>query len=101
MIRSVFCYSASWRYKSAANTGLQTLRCHPFMQRSRPHRFFLLNTPVNKIAVDPRGKAILERDVPKLLSNRNHMVVNDMSLSQIASLSCGRLAATRLDQVEC
>lgn len=79
----------------AANTAM------PSVDAAKPPTpVFSLNTPVNKIAADPRGKAILERDVPGLLSNRNYMLINDMSLSQIASVSCGRLTATRLDQVE-
>ena len=61
---------------------------------------FSLNTPVERIAADRRGKAVLTKDVPGLLNNRSYLLFNDMSLLQIASLSCGRLTKTKLDQVE-
>jgi hypothetical protein len=61
---------------------------------------FSLNTPVDKIAADRGGNAVLKRDVPGLLTNRSYPLFNDMSLLQIASLSCGRLTKAKLDQVQ-
>jgi len=61
---------------------------------------FSLNTPVEKIASNPNGKAILNRDMPGLMANPSYMLFSDMSLSQLATLSGGRLTKTKLDQVE-
>jgi hypothetical protein len=61
---------------------------------------FSLNTPVDKIAADRRGNAVLMRDVPGLLTNRSYLLFDDMSLLQIASISCGRLTKTKLSQVQ-
>jgi hypothetical protein len=63
-------------------------------------RQFSLNTPVDKIAADRRGNAVLKRDVPGLLNSRSYLLFDDMNLLQIASLSCGRLTKTKLDQVQ-
>jgi hypothetical protein len=61
---------------------------------------FSLNTPVERIAADRRGNAVLMRDVPGLLTNRSYLLFDDMSLLQIASISCGRLTKTKLNQVQ-
>lgn len=61
---------------------------------------FSLDTSVEKIAADRRGKAILDRDIPDLMSNRSYPMFEDMSLDQIASLSSGRLTQANLDVVK-
>jgi hypothetical protein len=61
---------------------------------------FTLDTPVDRIAADARGKAVLERDLPGLMSSRSYALFDDMSLSQIATLSSGRLTQTKLDRVQ-
>ena len=61
---------------------------------------FSLDTPVDKIASNPDGNAILKRDMPGLMTNPSYLLFADMSLSQIASLSGGRLPKTTLDQVQ-
>jgi hypothetical protein len=61
---------------------------------------FSLDTPVERIAADPRGKALLKRDLPGLMSNRSYMLFEDMSLSQIAEVSGGQLTQSKLDVVE-
>ncbi len=65
-----------------------------------PEGHFSLNTPVEKIAANQDGKAVLNRDIPGLMSNSNYMMVQDMSLSQIAAMSGGRLTKATLDQVQ-
>jgi hypothetical protein len=65
-----------------------------------PGSSFSLDTPVEHIAADPRGKAILERDIPGLMSSRSYLLFEDMSLSQIATVSGGRLAKDKLDLVQ-
>jgi hypothetical protein len=61
---------------------------------------FSLDTPVDRIAADERGKAVLDRDLPGLMSSRSYALFDDMSLSQIATVSGGRLTQTKLDLVE-
>jgi hypothetical protein len=61
---------------------------------------FSTTTPVHIIAADPRGRAILRRDVPGLMASRSYILFDDMSLTQIAALSGGRLTAAKLDQLE-
>jgi hypothetical protein len=60
---------------------------------------FTLDTPVEHIAANRRGKAILERDLPGLMASRSYLLFDDMSLSEIASLSSGQLTQTKLDRV--
>jgi hypothetical protein len=59
-----------------------------------------LDTPVEQIAADPRGKAILNRDVPGLLANPSYFLFKNMSLSQLAAASGGRLTKAELDLVQ-
>jgi hypothetical protein len=60
---------------------------------------YTLDTPVERIAADPLGKAVLIRDLPGLMSSKNYPLFSDMSLAQIASLSGGRLSQTKLSLV--
>lgn len=61
---------------------------------------FSLDTPVETIAANQRGKAILERDMPGLMSSGSYLLFEDMSLSQIATMSGGRLTETKLNLVQ-
>jgi hypothetical protein len=61
---------------------------------------FTLNTPVDRIAADPQGKAVLDRDVPGLMSSKDYPMFDDMSLSEIALVSGGRLTKSKLDLVQ-
>jgi hypothetical protein len=66
-----------------------------------PHgRGFTLDTPVHIIAADPRGKAVLDRDLPGLMASTSYLMFDDMSLSQIATVSGGRLTMEKLDVVQ-
>src|SRR5271163_3753579 len=61
---------------------------------------FSLDTPLNHIAADQRGKAILEHDLPGLMASPSYVLFDDMSLSQIATASGGQVTKTELDLVE-
>jgi hypothetical protein len=65
-----------------------------------PAPTFSLNTPVEHIAADPRGTMILNHDVPGLMASRSYLLFEDMSLSQIAIVSGGRLTKTKLDALQ-
>lgn len=60
---------------------------------------FTVHTPIDRIAADERGKAVLDRDVPGVMSNPHYMLFSSMSLSELATLSGGRLTQTTLKQV--
>ncbi len=68
--------------------------------RAAPVPAFSLNTPVDVIAADQAGKAVLERDIPGLMASQSYMLFEDMSLSQIATVSGGRLTTTKLALVQ-
>jgi len=61
---------------------------------------FSLNTPVDVIAADQGGKEVLDRDVPGLMASRSYILFDDMSLSQIATISGGQLTKTKLDLIQ-
>jgi hypothetical protein len=63
-------------------------------------RLFTLDTPVERIAADPRGKAVLDRDIPGLMADRRYPMFDDMSLSEIAMFSHGQLSKTKLELVK-
>jgi uncharacterized lipoprotein YajG len=66
-----------------------------------PHgRAFTLNTPVHIIEADAQGKAVLDRDLPGLMASRDLMMVDDMSLTQIASVSGGQLTQAKLAMLQ-
>ena len=65
-----------------------------------PGPTFSLDTPVEHIVADPRGKVILDHDVPGLTASRSYSLFEEMSLSQIATVSGGRLTKATLDVVE-
>lgn len=72
----------------------------PAFSTAATAKHFSLDTPVEKIAANPSGNAVLKRDMPGLMANPSYMLFSDMSLSQLATLSGGRLTKTKLDQVE-
>jgi len=73
----------------------------PYLATAQPHlQKFSLDTPVERIAADRRGKAILERDLPGLMTSHSYLLFDDMGLAEIASLSSGQLTQTKLDTVE-
>ena len=71
----------------------------PAPKPAKPH-VFTLNTPVERIAADPRGKAVLDRDVPGLMANKNYPMFDEMSLSEIALVSGGKLTRSKLELVK-
>jgi len=90
---------------AAASFGFACLSgCHPAPQAAlptgtvvNPPARFTLDTPVEKIAADPAGNAVLHRDVPGLMASSSYIMIEDMSLSQIASISNGRLTQKKLN----
>ncbi len=65
-----------------------------------PNPEFSVNTPLDIIAANPNGKAVLLHDLPGLMASRSYILFDDMSLSQIAPLSGGHLTTAKLDVVQ-
>ena len=59
-----------------------------------------LDTPIERIAADPAGKAVLDKDVPGLLTNPNYPMIKGMNLKTVAALSSGRLDDQTLAQTK-
>jgi hypothetical protein len=77
------------------------LGCVPRPATTVPNRPGLtIDTPLNIVAADARGKAVLERDVPGVLTNAKYPLFEDMSLAQVASISGGRISQEKLNLVE-
>jgi hypothetical protein len=72
----------------------------PTKRGNAPRLIFSLNTPVDTIAANQRGKAVLDRDVPGLMASRSYVLFDDMSLAQIATFSGGELTKTKLDLLQ-
>jgi hypothetical protein len=65
-----------------------------------PQPGFSVNTPLDVIAADDRGRAVLMQDVPGVMNNPKYPLFEDMSLSQIAIISNGRVSQAKLDEVQ-
>ena len=59
-----------------------------------------LDTPVERIAADPGGAAVLNKDIPGLLSDPNYPMFKGMNLKTLASLSSGRLDGQTLAETQ-
>lgn len=57
---------------------------------------FTVQTPIDQIAANKDGKAVLEHDVPGLMADPHYVLFSCMSLAQMASLSGGRLDKAKL-----
>jgi hypothetical protein len=58
-----------------------------------------LDTPVGRICDDPRGRAVLDRNLPGLRKNPNYFLFQGMSLRELASMSGGRITHAKLEKV--
>src|ERR1700722_18743338 len=63
----------------------------PSQTTPKPSAGFDLNTPVGDIAADPAGAAVVNKDIPGLLSDPSFPDIKGMSLKMIASLSSGQI----------
>jgi hypothetical protein len=61
---------------------------------------YTLDTPIQTIAARPEGAAVLNRDIPGLLTNSSYDVFKALSLKQVRALSGGRLTKETLAQTE-
>jgi hypothetical protein len=61
---------------------------------------YTLETPIQVIAADPRGQAVINKHIPKLLGNPNYEMFKGMSLKTIAMFSAGDLSDEKLALVK-
>lgn len=56
------------------------------------------DTPVEKIAADPAAAAVLNKDLPGILSDTQYPLFKNMSLKQLQSASGGDLSQVDVDK---
>ena len=61
---------------------------------------FTLDTPIEVIAADPRGEAVLNKNLPGLLTNPSYYLFRGMSLKALASASSGRVSQQTLARTQ-
>jgi hypothetical protein len=67
---------------------------------SAGQNFYTLETPLKIIAADPAAAAVVDKDVPGLLSDPHYPMIEGMGLRDIAALSGGELNPQMLAQAE-
>jgi len=93
--------SPPFRYAALALSLASLAGCAQTLAPAAPRPpSFSLDTPLDRIAADQRGKSVLDRDLPGLMASRSYVLFDDMSLSQIATVSGGKLTQTKLDRVQ-
>jgi hypothetical protein len=65
-----------------------------------PHAVFDRHTPVEKIAADPDGAAVLNKDMPGLLTHPSYSDFKGMSLRQLQEMSGGDMSKEDVEKTE-
>lgn len=65
-----------------------------------PHAVFDRHTPVEKIAADPDGAAVLNKDMPGLLTHPSYPDFKGMSLHQLQEMSGGDMSKEDVEKTE-
>lgn len=60
---------------------------------------FNLDTPIETLAADPKARAVIEADLPKLLPHPSYEMFKGMSLHQVQPYSAGELTDELLAKV--
>lgn len=103
------CIVAKPNSPKAAGPSLQSADIVPFPGAAAPApnataapapAGYTLDTPIEQIAADPQGRAVLNKDIPGLLANPNYPMFKGMSLKTVASLSRGKLDQQTLAQTQ-
>jgi hypothetical protein len=58
-----------------------------------------LDTPISELCDDPRGRAVLDRNLPGLRTNPNYFLFQGFSLRQLASMSGGKITKAKLESI--
>jgi hypothetical protein len=65
-----------------------------------PTSGYTLGTPIETIAADPAGAAVINKDIPGLLTDPHYDIFKSMNLKLIASLSGGQMTDQTIAQTE-
>jgi hypothetical protein len=65
-----------------------------------PSAGYTLDTPIEVIAANPQAAAVINKDIPNLLTNPNYETFKGMSLKTIAMFSRGELTDEKLALVK-
>jgi hypothetical protein len=57
---------------------------------------FNLDTPIEQIVADAKGKAVLDTDLPGLTTNDKYEMIKGMTLNQVAGFAPDKLTPERL-----
>lgn len=85
------CWAALWLFPLAAYAQEAAAPAHVGYNR---------DTPVEKLAADPAAAAVLNKDLPGLLTAPEYGMFKSMSLKQLQQASGGDLSLTDLDKTE-
>lgn len=64
-----------------------------------PAAKYTLDTPIEQIAADPKGKAVLDAVLPGTTTHAMYDMFKSMSLNQVAPMSEGKITPERLAKV--
>jgi len=81
-------------------TGLLMLALPAAAQQAAPPAAYSRDTPVEKLAADPAAAAVLNKDLPGLLTSPEFAIFKSMSLKQLQEASGGDLSKVDLDKTE-
>jgi hypothetical protein len=59
-----------------------------------------LETPIAALAADPKAAAVVDKNIPGLLSNANFDVFKALNLKQVSALSGGKLTKDMLNRTK-
>lgn len=60
---------------------------------------FNLDTPIEQIVADPKGKAVIDADLPGTTTHAMYDMFKSMSLNQVAPMSQGKITPELLTKV--
>lgn len=85
---------------AATQPAPQTIAKSPGSTAPQSSVNYSLDTPIEIIAADPDGAAVLNKDIPGLLADSHYESFKGMNLKVLASLSGGKLDKQALTQTE-
>ncbi len=91
--------AAAQKNVAALQTRAAGIHCPP-TANDGPSAAYTLGTPLEAIASDPAGAAVINRDIPGLLSDPSYSLIKGMSLKAVASLSGGQITDEMLARTE-
>jgi hypothetical protein len=59
-----------------------------------------IDSSISEICDDPRGRAVMDRDLPNLRKNPNYFLFAGFSLRDLVSMSGGRISQEKLELVQ-